>query len=81
MKKTLHGKRLQDLWLRLRYKLLYKSTRAGNERTRINRFTGEEKTYQVHPIARLGIKFTEKQINMIEQLQKEDGIDEKDTTR
>jgi rRNA maturation protein Rpf1 len=55
-------------WHMFWYHLIYKQKRIGNYRKQINRFTGQHKVYEVHPLARLGVNFSLNQVNYINQL-------------
>ena len=59
-------------WHSFWYHLIYKSERIGNYRKTINRFTGEHKVYKVHPLARLGVNFSQEQVNFINALLKDE---------
>lgn len=50
------------------YRIVYKSVRRENFRSRINRFTGHVELLKVYPLARLGVDFTPEQTEVIKDL-------------
>ena len=64
---------MYDWWRMFWYHLIYRQVRYGNLRKRINRFTGTHTVYKVHPLARVGVTFTQEQADYINQLFKDEG--------
>ena len=53
-------------------KILYKQERIGNQRKYTHRITGAVCFYEIPPIARVGVTFTEAQKEIIRQMQEEE---------
>jgi hypothetical protein len=59
---------LHDAWHAFWYHLIYKSKTIGNYRKTINRFTGVHKVYLLSPLERVGVNFSQEQVNFINEL-------------